>query len=80
MNTPCPCDENVGYNAHKHKCPCCGKCWKHDDDAIDAPDAQFDVAHTSPCCGETVTDKVMDQQQVEKALTFLRFGVSHNGR
>lgn len=80
MNTPCPCDENVGYNAHKHRCDTCKTCWKHDDDAIDAPNDVFDVAHSCPTCGQLKTDKVMDQQQVEKAAVFLRFGVQHNGR
>jgi hypothetical protein len=55
-----PCDPNdkTAKGEHKHLCPSCGTCWKHDGTAMQLlPKPQFKEAHTCGNCGEEVRAK-----------------------
>jgi rRNA maturation endonuclease Nob1 len=67
LNQLCDPDDRVAHDEHKHRCRC-GTCWKHTDDVANATFEDFEEAHKCPSCGREVTKKIMDDDQIVKAL------------
>lgn len=56
--TPCSPDERTSGNIHKHLCPECKTCWKHDGAELEECTTQvYRLAHCCPDCGTEVRQK-----------------------
>jgi predicted RNA-binding Zn-ribbon protein involved in translation (DUF1610 family) len=57
LRTICDPATRTNLGEHKHLCPHCGTCWKHDNRSPQASHEAFVIAHSCPTCGAEVRKK-----------------------